>query len=177
MWSVGKQTPWRTKTQQVSLPRTASGNVLVKSHSLAVAAATGCSEKLRSLDHTWSTAGHQSCGVIWVRKLCKAGVQGNDVIPWPWLLQAQEKDGEGVKWDDTSTNMPVTGWCKGHNDGSQPLIVHFKGCRVVCYTVWCVGSSERSPAPRWDSYHQQKTVQSPVNERCILGKQMSICFI
>lgn len=69
--------------------------------------------------NTWHINGHHSCRVIWVlRELCKAGV-----------LWAQ-KDGEGVKWDDTSTNiMPVTAWWKGHNDGSQHLILHFKAVK------------------------------------------------
>lgn len=163
--------PWRTETQQASLPHTASGDVLANSHSLAVTAATGCSQKL----HSWPYMEHCWALVLW-SDLAEKIMQSRSPRKWCHSL-AHTLDGEGVKWDGTSAHKPVTGWCKGHNDGSQQPIVHFKGCQVMCYTGWCVWSSAPRPKHRWDSYHQQETVQLSVNEKCILGKWMHLFHI
>lgn len=72
---------------------------LINSTSQAGAAAPGWNIKLQSLDHKWHVVGQHSCRLIWVlREWCEAGGQGNSVA---WT----QKDEEGVRWDDTTTNI------------------------------------------------------------------------
>lgn len=111
---------------------------LINSPAGTAAGATGCNKKLQSLDHSWHIVGHHCCrAVCALSEWSEPGGQGDDVVPWHGLLWPQ-KDGEGVKWDDTWTNiMAATWWWKGHNDGSRHLILHFTAVKP-CAAESCV---------------------------------------